>query len=330
MAAIVQHLRRNGAQSRRQLSDALHLSWGCVSELVFLLTSRGVLLEETADPGAKGRTPGLLALNPRFCFLGVEITLKTIRGCVCDLLGRKVCSYESPSEHGAKEALISCVKTFVCGILRTHPSVQGIGFAMQGIQLGGVWEFPSSPRILLSFEADIQPLFNLPSLMEHDPNCILYSCLEGTQNRTMVLRLNHGIGATVHTPQGFLRDALLELGYYVVNDRGTRMQQVATLEALQKVCGEVDPHAPTAEARAFLEDMGRYVGTALGNLCNLLRLDEILLCGGMTAYYHLFAPTLLAHYEKTVLPLTRAQIIALPVTDAAFGAAKMAMDAFGV
>lgn len=325
IASILQHLRLHGRKSRRQLSEDLMLSWGCVSELVSILLSQGILLEVPGDGAGKGRTPGFLTLNPDVCFLGIDIEKAGLTACVCDLLGRKVCTYTDELRYSSKEVLIDCVCRFADSILLRHDNIRGIGFAMQGIQdrSTGVWEFPAKPRIYLDFARDLQPRFALPSVMEHDPNCILYGNLKNTRERKMVLRLSQGIGAAIHTQTGFLHDALMEVGYLVVD--GKRLQQVASTDALKQACGE---NLQSPEADAFFADMGKYLGIALGNICNLIRLDEILLCGQMAAHYSRFAPSLTAHFEKTALTACRPRLTAVGVTDAAFGAAKMAMDRF--
>lgn len=327
ICAILQYLRSSGAQSRRQIADALGLSWGCVSELVSLLLLQKILLEEEAHGGkARGRAPTSLKLNSDILFLGVDININGLNGCVCDLLGQKVAVYTDALQYGSKEELLQCLWRFVEDIIGKHKGLAGIGFAMQGIldRNSHLWEFSSKAPIRIDFEKDIQLRLDIPALIEHDPNCILYGCLDDTQARKMILRLDKGIGAAVYTGNGFLKDGLLEVAYLVVNEQGQRLRDVVCLDEIETICET----APESAAQQLFAQVGQYLGVTLGNLCNLLSLDEILICGEMVAYFDRFSPALMEHYRKTVLPVQQAKITPVPVTDAAYGAAKMAMDRF--
>lgn len=331
IAMILQYLRLHGKKSRRQIADALNLSWGCVSELVWILLSQNILIEEKESAAGKGRAPGTLSLNSNVCFLGVDINRNGLNGCICNLLGTKTYSLSTPLRYNSKEQLLGCVSEFVKGILKEHNNLFGIGFAMQGIydRAAMTWEFSSEPPIVLNFEEDLQPCFEIPTVMEHDPNCILYGHLEHTNERKMILRLDKGIGAAIYSGNGFDKDNLLEIGYLVVNEKGQRLHDIVSLQAIQNACGElIHISAPDDKSKQFFETMGTYLGMALGNLCNLLRLDEILLCGDVTGYYTLFSEAMTRQYQKTVILAQQAKITVIPITDAAYGAAKMAMDRF--
>ncbi len=322
IAAIVQYLRFHTCSSRRQIADALDLSWGCVSELVLRLLSQNILLEEElAGSKTKGRVPSVLKLNPDICFLGVDINKNGLNACICDLLGQKVTAYTDSLPYHSKEELLNSVRGFVKHILSRHTNIFGIGFAMQGIfhRNRRVWEFSSDPAICIDFEADIRPGFDIPVVVDHDPNCILYGALDNTQARKMILRLDKGIGAAVYTGNDFMRNDLLEVAALVVNEQGQRLRDVVSLEALEHAS---DP--------SVFRQAGMYLGITLGNLCNLLNLDEILICGKMTAFYTQISPALNDYYEQTALPAQKAAITPVAVTDAAYGAAKMAMDQFHI
>ena len=314
----MQHLRSCGPQSRRQIADALTLSWGCVSELTLLLLTQNILLEQDLPrQNAKGRTPSVLTLNPDICFLGVDINRRELSGCVCDLAGKKLAAYTDTLRYDTKEELLTCLQSFIRPLLSAHKGIRGIGFAMQGIldRKRHTWQF--SANISIDFDRDVRPLFQIPITVDHDPNCILYHRLDSNRQRKMVLRMDNGIGAAVYTGNDFMRNDLLEVAALVVNEKGQRLRDVIPLEALVK----------NPDEDAFRQT-GMYLGIALGNLCNLLSLDEILICGTVAAHYPQIAPTLNHSYEQTVLPAQRAVITPVAVTDAAYGAAKMAVDKF--
>ena len=318
IAAILQHLRIFGPQSRRQIADALSLSWGCISELSLMLLNQNILAEtDLPRPGAKGRTPSVLSLNPDICFLGVDINRKELSGCVCDLTGKKLAAYTDTLRYGTKEELIACLLDFIKPLLTRHKGIRGIGFAMQGIfdRNNRQWQFSSD--ILIDFDRDICPHFAVPVTVDHDPNCVLYDRLENNRQRKMVLRLDNGIGAAVYTGSEFMRNDLLEIAALVVNESGQRLRDVVSTDVLK-----------SADDPEVFRQAGMYLGIALGNICNLLTLDEILICGDMVTCYPRFSPALNEYYEKTVLSAQKAVITPVPVTDAAYGAAKMAVDKF--
>jgi hypothetical protein len=99
IATILQYLRANGKRSRRQIADALQLSWGCVSELTWLLLSQKLLLEEAAATAAKGRTPGVLSLNPAISFLGVVVEKSGLTASICSLTGRQIAAPTTTIPH---------------------------------------------------------------------------------------------------------------------------------------------------------------------------------------------------------------------------------------
>ncbi len=330
IASILQYIRMNNAKSRRQIADELGLSWGCVSELVSILLVQKVLLEESvAGVKSKGRAPTVLSLNEDICFLGVDINTNGLNACVCNLLGEKVATESRGLCCDNKQRFIETVGAFVNGILKEHTNIFGIGFAMQGICDGDVWEFPAGKGIAVNFTEDFGERLSVPLMVEHDPNCILYGCLDDTTASKMIIRLDKGIGAAMYTENGFLRNGLLELGYLVMNERGEKLHDILSLSAMERVLGtSVNAETPDQKTRQYFETAGQALGVALGNVCNLLCLDEIYICGGMIAYYPLFNDAMERGYLKTVLPTQKAKISAVKVTDAAYGAAKMAMDRF--
>ena len=71
-----------------------------------------------------------------------------------------------------------------------------------------------------------------------------------------------------------------------------------------------------------------HLGIVLGNVCNFLRIDDIYICGDLVTKYKLLNNSFYRFYEKTVIADYAAEITTVYVTDAAFGAAKIAMDNF--
>ena len=144
----------------------------------------------------------------------------------------------------------------------------------------------------------------------------------------MIVRLDKGIGAAVYKDGVFLKNELLEIGYMVVGPNGERLHDLVSSTAVQREFGIFTPSAAEEKHRLYFESVGKYLGITLGNICNLLHLDKIYICGDMIAYSALFYDAMLTHYGKTVIPSQADAIRTVEITDAPYGAAKMAIDQF--
>lgn len=318
--SIINHIRLNGAKSRRELSCDLGLSWGCVSELSQILIKKNIVTEEEPNNiKSKGRTPSLLVLNPDICFLGIDINIRGLSACLCNLLGEKLESFSEKIDCSSKEGFIKSVKDFADSIICNKTNIFGIGFAMQGIfsPESNCWKFPSK-NISINFSTDFIKDFNIPITVEHDPNCILYGCFNDTEKSKMIVRIDNGIGASIHKKGEFVNE-LLELGYFVVGSDNKRLHETLSLSKAQSFASKKD-------LEEYLKSGGERLGTALGNVCNLFRLDKIYLCGDMITNYNLLNEAFFSSYKNTAI--AAAEIITVEVTDAAYGAAKIAIDNF--
>jgi len=324
VSSIIRYIRASGPQSRRQLSNGLSLSWGCISELVAILLSKKILVEDVScSYSGKGRVSSVLSLNTEICFLGIDVNKNGLKACVCNLLGEKTEEFDGKLNYDSKADLIRSVIDFVKPVLDKLENVAGIGFAMQGIfhSNKNAWEFPSDNSIFIDPEKEFEKAFGLPVITEHDPNCILYGCIDENEENKMVVRLDSGIGASVFKNGSFLKDELFEIGYFVVGENGERLHQIISKEAIERNTSE-------RHLEEYLNYAGKHLGIALGNICNFLRIDGIYVCGDLVTKYNLLNDSFYKFYEKTVIAECAAEIITVYVTDAAFGAAKIAMDNF--
>lgn len=322
---ILAYLRANGEKSRRQLSNELSLSWGCISELTSILISKNILQElEAAEVKAKGRKPSVLSFNPNIYFLGLDINKRGLSASVCNLLGETVYCEYGDINCNSKESFVNSIIAFVDKIIEKRADIYGIGIAMQGIlnKKSNTWEFPNGKNnIYINFELDFKDTFKIPFFVEHDPCCILYGCFDKAIGNEMVLRLDDGIGAAIHKNGDFLNDDLLEIGYFVINDKGERLHDVLSFNKISAI-------ESNEKLLDYLSYAGRCFGVALGNICNLFRLDKIYLCGETISKYNILNSDFFDVYNQTVIKSQVAQIIPAEVTNASFGAAKLAIDKF--
>lgn len=320
---ILAYLRTNGEKSRREVAHDLGLSWGCVSEIASVLITEGVLKEEkTEGGGTKGRRPAVLRLNPKLCFLGVDINMNGLKACVCNLLGEKVDEMSGELRYGSRKEFSESVTEFVREAVGARGDIRSICFAMQGIcdKKSGLWNFPATEVGKVDFEKEFGNAFGVPISVEHDPDCILYGCLERNEGSRMAVRIDRGIGASVYKNGTFWSDEPLEIGYMTMNGEGERLQKIVSLSAAERA-------AEAGETEKYLERAGGYLGIALGNICNLLKLDTVYLCGDLVTEYDLLNEAFYNEYEKTAIS-EDTEITAVKVTDAAYGAAKIAVDGF--
>lgn len=328
--SIIECLRVSPNISRRQLSQELHLSWGCISELTSILLDNNIVIEKTSTSSGKGRTPSLLTLNRRIHFLGIDINKMGLKGAICNLYGEKIAEYNSEFDYNSKSIFIKSILDFINKIIKEDTNIYGMGFAMQGIHnfKEDTWSFPAEKEILIDFKTDFAPKIDVPFFVEHDPECILRGSINRRKDaNSLLMRLDRGIGAVMFKGNSPSKESLLEVGYLIVGENGERLHELSTLSAIEKKLGKKLNEIPNLNtAKMHFEIAGRHIGTTLGNICNLLPVDEIFLCGEMVLYYDMFSEALQQYYKEAVLPDQTAQISVVHITDAAFGAAKSAME----
>lgn len=326
IASILQCLRDYGPQSRRQLSKTLGLSWGCISELSSILLTKNIVLEDVqAQAKSKGRSSAILRLNDDILFLGVDVNKIGLKASICNLLGEKLLEYSDEIDQNSKDTFLSSINNFVNSVLLKHKNIVGICFAMQGIfdKQSKIWQFPAKDIIDINFEKDISVMFDVPTIIRHDPDCVLYGCFNKNEGSKMVVRLDSGVGVSIFKNNAFLNNELFEMGYFVINSRGDRLHKVISKSAFEtaKEGGVIDEH---------LELCAKYLGIILGNICNFIRLDEIYFCGELVDKYNLLNNTFQTFYFSTVLADYKAKISKVAINNASYGAAKMAMDDFSM
>lgn len=323
---ILSYLRINSEASRRTLSSELNLSWGCISELTAILICNNILKEEKAQSEkAKGRQPSVLKLNPDICFLGIDINIMGLTGCVCNFLGEKIYTKKGIINCTSKSDFEASVIGFTTDMLNTEYNILGICFAMQGIydKNDDCWDFPVKEVGKINFEDSFKEILEIPIITEHDPDCILYGCLEKSDSSKMMVRLDKGIGVSVYKNGRFLKDEFFELGYLVMNEKGDTLKELVSLEKIEKA----EMNLNNTEFEKYLNSSSEYLGCALGNVCNLIRLDTIYLCGDIISKYKIVNDDFYKTFEKTAIS-KKTCIKTVEVTDGAYGAAKLAVDNF--
>lgn len=321
LSAILKVIRANENITRRELALRLSLSWGCISELIGMLISDGTVTEEKLPPlDAKGRIPSVLALSDRKKILGVDINKTGLSCCICTLAGKELyeCKFNLSTDN--KSELLRDVFSAVEKMQTDFPDICISGFAMQGIKEldSGCWIF--SNEIKIDFENDIAAHLNIPAVVEHDPNCMLLGCMDNeTRESKMLLRIDRAIGAAIYKFNGFFNAGFLELGYTAIGG-GKRLFELSDVSYIDGLAAN--------EKEKALTIAGEQLGTALGNFCNMISLDEIIICGEITKYEDVIIPSIKKIYSETVIKQAAAKITVKNIKNAAFGAARLALEAY--
>ncbi|MBQ8357644.1 MAG: ROK family protein [Clostridia bacterium] len=330
LGAILSEVRRRGEATRNELMEALSLSWACVSDLTAHLLSCGILIEEKCgESGGRGRIPGKLRPAPDKLFLGVDVNLSGLTVSVCDNLFHPVDSERLPIEAAEAGRLTQSVIQAVQGVLKRHGvGCLGIGIAMQGIRrrTSDLWEFPGANGAFeVALGSPVSQACGLPVLVEHDPNCILYGFSDAKeQGNVLMLRIDNGVGAALCRNGAFADFGALELGHTVVNENGDTLYSLASIRGIEKRLGRSLGEGIDGAAEEALAKAGTCLGMALSNLCNLISVDRVILCGEMMRYSSYFLQNLKEAYGKHVLKSQEAEISVSKLVNAAFGAAKLA------
>ena len=313
VSAILQAIRNAGQTTRRELSKNLSLSWGCVSELVTMLIAEKVIIEEEkAICTAKGRCPAMLSLSRKVAVLGIDVNRTGMTACVCNLYEQKLWENTDPLDTSDKESVLLQLFCMIERLRSQFPGIAVVSIAMQGVRdrAAGYWRFPSDKPARIDFEKDIACHLDIPTIIEHDPNCMLFGHIDtAEQTSKMLVRIDQEIGAALYKYNRFFDDSLLELGYLVVGETGQ------TLRRLLNTPGDPD-------------ELGRHLGVTLANFSNMIALDEIILCGDFVRQNAALLPVVKQHYDRHVIDIAKATITTANTLNAAFGAAKLAVEQF--
>lgn len=211
---VLEHIRQNGASTRRSIQKETELSWAAVSTISADLIAKKVLMELPYSERVAGRNPVYLDFVPgRNLTLGIEINAEGITALLLDLRCVIVDSYIEPLESLDRD---SVVDQMICAIdllveknELSYSAIMGIGIATQGTV-----DRDGAISVYNSFFNDwrdvplkqiFEKRFGIPVHVMHDPACI---ALAEQWNRRFtekddfaIIRLSYGIGMS-HIVQG--------------------------------------------------------------------------------------------------------------------------------
>jgi predicted NBD/HSP70 family sugar kinase len=307
---------RGGLVSRTELAKRTGLSLPTVSEIVGELISSGVIAErETASSGG-GRRPVLLGLKPDAGYvIGIKLTETRVIAVLTDLNARIVqratATISAADVAGAVRAVAGVVKKLRAG----SSPVYGVGVGLAGVidRANGVVRHGTySDWHDVDLAALLEKRIGLPVVVDNDVNTLVaseqwFGAGRGVSD-VAVVSIGRGIGLGMVLDGRLYRGAgggAGEFGHTKVVADGP-LCDCGGRGCLEALIGEPAILAATGSstieqavelaragdpaARDVFDQVGRTLGTAVGNLVNLLNPKLIVLAGEGTRAADLFRP----------------------------------------
>ncbi len=204
---VLDHIRKHGASTRRDIQLATGLSWAAVSNISSELISRDILTENLSSVRLAGRNPGYLDFTPmRNLSVGVEMNASGLTVLLLDLRGHIIDASVGPFQSMERDAAIDQMMETVERLLAMNgiscQTLLGIGIAMQGsVDKEGTTSLHNAffrTWRNVPLKAICEERFHVPVRVMHDPVCI---ALEEQWYRKFtaeddfaLIRLSYGIG----------------------------------------------------------------------------------------------------------------------------------------
>lgn len=356
---VLSQVKYNGPISKRELQDKTGFSWGKISFVTNLLMNENYIMTVGKQETFVGRKPEELDININDNYIiGVDFNCEGVLTVVCDLKGRVINKYCSAFEKADYDNAIKTLFSLVQKAIYDNPrkNILCISVAMQGevdtekgtsklIRAIEGWQ--NVPVSQLLFEK-----FNIPVLLLHDPDCLLYTERfygslrgDGIENSALIRLDHHGIGiAVVIDGEMFtgVGKRKCELGTVAVpDDKGgqTLLYNILNERYIQKefyymtkeelTCDEIADLARQGdkEAKLIFKRQSTALGFAFNSLISLLNSEKIVIFGEFSKYLDLILPDA----EKVVYDLQYGCVPQIVISDlqndaAAVGAALCAAD----
>lgn len=264
-------------------------------------------------------------------FIGIEASISTFNAVCIDGAGKLSGSVKIPAgqPEGNLEQLISLIKE----LQTSFGSFDRIGIAVPGLihadtkQVAFSAHIPEHSRIDLL--RAVQDATGVKTMIENDANAAAYGEYKLGAGRESVnmfyATLGTGVGGAFILNGDIWRGAsgfAGEFGYVPINSDGMRLEEVASspnivrrtrnrfhqdstssLNKLEERDITISSIVTAAEknddfARLMLERTGRYVGTAIASVINLLNIEKIVIGGEIMQAKHLVLNSVLSRAKE--------------------------------
>ena len=320
VADVFSLVKNRGALTRKQISEKLGISWGAVSTITAKLIEEGYIIERKAESdGAAGRIPSYLEVNRTKHFaIGLDVNDMGLYAVIVDLKGEVVSEFQAEADLDDKNALLEGIYTLLDSVVNFlgDRHLICIGVAMQGIvnasagvsvRIPGRDDWENIPLAEL-----ISQRFSVPTVIEHDPNCILFAARRGKITDTLLVRVDYGIGMALMLGGRIIdKPGIFELGHTVAVPEGIEcncgkcgcLDQYASIRGLKARSKKKfhvlisDADIGDKEALKYINDAAKYLAFSIANATFLLNVDRVVLCGRLFEHKDLFWDEFVRNFE---------------------------------
>lgn len=346
---ILYLIREQPQITRKKIEAATHLSWGAVSNITTRLLQEEYIIEKQCVEGSgAGRIPSYFEINPNDHFaIGLDINRSGFSGVVVNLKNEIVASHRYAADWSNRETLIREITHFAKRTidLANGKKIMTIGIAMQGTVDSAAGISLSVPHCPdwhnVALAAHLQNVFQIPTRLEHDPNCILYAWAQDKNvDDVILLRANQGIGMAVMLDGEILgRPGMFEIGHIPIVKDGIRCScgRRGCLEAYtstSSMAARYNTSFETLVRQAAAQDetaLGAFreaahlLAGAFVHAAQLLNISSIVACGSMWQCNEELR-NFFCQEVSAAAPDNPPQIFYMEKEDAAFGAALIAIE----
>ncbi len=319
---VLSEIKYNGPISKRELQDKTGFSWGKISFISNLLLNEKYVMTVGKQETIVGRKPEELDININDNYIiGIDFYNDGVLTVVCDLKGRVINKYQANFEKQdydtALETMFLLVKKAIYDnpqrkIIEISVAMQGDVDTEKGITKGmmAIDGWRNVPVSQLLYEK-----FNIPTLLLHDPDCLLYaerfygSLRNDSAQNVALLRLDHqGIGiAALLDGEMFtgVNARKCEIGTIAVPDDKKGYQLLYNIISKSYIkreffnatgeklgCDEIADLARSGDknAIAIFKHQAMALGFAFNSMISLLNSEKIVLFGEYVKYLDLILP----------------------------------------
>ena len=317
-ALVLGELRAEPLQSRTDLAKRTGLSLPTVSEIVAELLAAGIVEERATGRSGGGRRPVLLALKPDAGHVvGIKLTETHVIAVLTDLAATIVERRVTTVDRTTVEAVVTAVVDAVEHLRGKATHLYGVGIGMAGVidrASGLVRHATYSDWHDVDLAGLVESRVGLPVVVDNDVNTLVanekwFGAGRGVDD-VLVVSIGRGVGLGLVLDGRLYRGAAGgagEFGHTKVADgpdcacggRGCLEALIgepalrANASAVLGRTVDLDEAADLARAgnpalRAVFTTAGRLLGTAVGNLVNLLNPKLVVLAGEGTRVSDLF------------------------------------------
>ncbi len=341
---VLGSLQEQGGSTRADLARATGISRATVSTIVSELLDEGLIRETEATDGAGkvGRPGAILTLDPASgAAVGIDVDHDCLRVMLADRTYSVLAEAERPLEidhdaHAVMSLAAEMVRVSIDDASIDAATVLGVGVGLAGpvdLVTGKANPSSISPSwVGLDVASEMTSRLGYPVLIDNDANLgalaeLMFGAARGASEAAYVWA-DTGVGAALIVHGQPYRGALGtagEIGHSTIDEdgpvcrcgnRGCLERFVGTPALLSSLRGshgdltinEVLHLAASGDVgcRRVIADAGRLLGVQIGNLCNLLNPQRVIIGGSLSAAGDLLLEPIRSSLARSALPAAAA------------------------